>query len=63
MDRAKYAVPDIQEPEPVVCLLCGAWIVRQEVHTAWHVNLYDFVNRAVLRGTAIGLHMEEGFPI
>ena len=36
MDRTKYAIPDIQEPEPVVCLLCGAWIVRQNVHTMWH---------------------------
>ena len=36
MDRTKYAIPDIQEPEPVVCLRCGAWVVRQSVHTEWH---------------------------
>ena len=36
MDQSKYAIPDIQEPEPVVCLRCGAWVVRQNVHTNWH---------------------------
>jgi hypothetical protein len=36
MDRTKYAIPDIQEPEPAVCLRCGALVVRQNVHTNWH---------------------------
>jgi hypothetical protein len=39
VDQSKYVVPDIQESRPVVCLQCGAWIVRQWVHTAWHEDL------------------------
>ena len=36
MDQTKYAVLDIQEPEPVVCLLCGVCCALQKVHTDWH---------------------------